>query len=220
MKHGRSVAALAILTLAAGTGLADGEAAKIRGEYVEARTCSVWVGSCFSNGEANLLGKNAVIGWSVTEGSWNGEKLDGLKVVALLSAEGTLQTPYEGKVGSVVFVDQKASEKQAEALVALARELAPGHLSRIARVEKKEIAFSRKGVEATLTADQDLRLKTGPICHCDSTSCHAYLVYSAFSKSTEVECAKAEANNYKGEGLGVRWSDPDRPSAMVGTFAK
>jgi hypothetical protein len=220
MKHGKTLAALAILAVSSGAVLADGDAVRIRGEYIEARTCSVWVGSCFSNGEANLLGKNAILGWSVTEGSWNGEKLDGLKLVAVINAEGTLQTKYEGKVGAVVFVDKTATAKQADALVAMAKELAPEHLSNVAKVEKRAIAFSRKGVEATLTADSELRVKTGPICHCDSTACHAYLVYPAFSKSTEVECAKAEANNYKGEGLGVRWSDPDRPSAMVGTFAK
>ena len=43
---------LAILALSAGTVLADGDAVKIRGEYLEARTCSVWVGSCFSNSAA------------------------------------------------------------------------------------------------------------------------------------------------------------------------
>ena len=157
---------------------------------------------------------------AVTEGSWNGEKLDGLKIVALLSSEGTLQTRYEGKVGSIVFVDKTASDKQAEALLAMAKALAPDHLANVAKVEKKAVAFSRSGVLAELTADSDVKIKTGPICHCESTSCHAYLVYDAFSKSTEVECAKAETNDYKGEALGVRWSDPDRASAMVGTFAK
>jgi len=220
MKHGKVLASLAILAVSSGVGLADGDAPRIRGEYIEARTCSVWVGSCFSNSEANLMGKNAILGWSVKEGSWNGVKLDGLKLVALLNAEGTLQTKYEGKIGAVVYVDKTATEQQADALVAMAKELAPDHLAAISKVERKAIAFTRKGVEATLTADSDVRLKTGPICRCDSTSCHAYLVYTAFSKSTEVECAKAETNSYKGEELGVRWSDPDRPSAMVGTFAK
>ena len=217
MKHGMI---LALLALTAGPGMADGDSIKIRGEYLEARTCSVWVGSCFSNSEANLIGKNAVLTWAVKEGSWNGEKLDGLKVVALLSAEGTLQTKYEGKVGAVLFVDRAATSSQADALVAMAKELAPDHLASISKVERRDIAFSRKGVEATVTAGTDVRVKTGPICRCDSTECHAYLVYPAFSKSTQIECAKAESNNYKGEELGVRWSDPDRNSAMVGTFSR
>jgi len=220
MKHGKILMGLAMLAFSAGTGMADGDAVKVRGEYVEARTCSVWVGSCFSNSEANLIGKNAILAWSVKEGSWIGEKLDGLKVVALLSSEGTLQTKYEGKVGAILFVDRTATAKQADALVAMAKELAPDHLKNVLKVEQRAIEFARKGAEATVTSGSEVRVKTGPICRCDSTECHAYLVYPAFSKSTEVECAKAEANNYKGEDLGVRWSDPDRNSAMVGTFAK
>ena len=220
MKHLKILSGLAILGLSAGTVLADGEAVRVRGEYVEARTCSVWVGSCFSNSEANLIGKNAVLAWSVQEGAWKGEKLDGLKIVAILSSEGTLQTKYEGKVGAVVFVDRTATPKQADALVAMAKDLAPDHLKNVLKVEARAIEFARKGLEATVTSGSEVRVKTGPICRCDSTECHAYLVYPAFSPSTKVECAKTEANNYKGEELGVRWSDPDRNSAMVGTFAK
>lgn len=220
MRHAGMLAGLFILAVSAGGTRADADGIKIRGEYIEARTCSVWVGSCFSNGEANLLGKNAILAWAVQDGAWNGQKLGGLKVVAVLSSEGTLQTKYQGTVGSVIYVDKAATPLQAEALVALAKELAPEPLAHVLRVEPKPIAFSRKGLDAELTAETDLRLKTGPICHCDSTSCHAYLVYPAFSSSTEVECAKAETNHFQGGGLGVRWSDPDRPSAMVGTFAK
>ena len=218
MKHGMI---LAILTLSAGALSADGDRAAVTGDYVEARTCAVWTGSCFANGEVNLLGKNAVVGWSVRQGTWDGVALDGLKIVAVLNAEGTLHTKYEGKVNSIVFVDKNASEAQAAALIAMAKALAPDHLANVTKVERKEIAYSRKGIEATLTAEKELQVKTAAICECDSTSCHAYLFYPAVSKSTEVECAKAVANAYRGEALGgIRWSDPERQSAMVGTFAK
>jgi hypothetical protein len=218
MKHGMILATLALV---AGTSAADGEKTAVRGDYVEARTCAVWTGSCFANGEVNLMGKNAVVGWSVTKGSWEGVAVDGLKIVAVLSAEGTLHTKYEGKVTSIVFVDKNASDAQTAALVAMARSLAPDHLSDIRKTERRAIEFTRKGIEATLRAEKELQVKTAAICHCDSTSCHAYLFYPAVSKSTEVESAKAVAHQYQGEALGgVRWSDPDRQSAMVGTFAR
>ena len=221
MKHGKILAGLAVLTLSAGTVLADGDKkSSIRGEYVEARTCAVWIGSCFANGEVNLMGKNAIVGWSVTEGSWDGVALDGLKIVAVLNAEGTLQTKYEGKVTSLAFVDKKATEAQAAALVALAKALAPDHLSDIRKVERRETTSCRKGIEATLTVEKELQLKTKAVCICDQASCNAYLFYPAFSKSTEVESAKTVAHSYEGAGLGVRWSDPERQSAMVGTFTR
>lgn len=218
MKHGLM---LAILILSGSALSADGDRFAIRGEYVEARTCAVWTGSCFANGEVNLMGKNAVVGWSVTEGSWDGVKLDGLKIAAVLNAEGTLHTKYEGKVTSVVYVDKKATCEQRKALTSMARALAPDHMAHVTKMVRTEISFARKGIEATLTADKEFQVKTEAICHCDSTSCHAYLFYPAVSKATEVESAKAVANAYQGEALGgIRWSDPDRQSAMVGTFAK
>ena len=221
MKHGKILAGLAVLTLSAGTVLADGDRkSSIRGEYVEARTCAVWIGSCFANGEVNLLGKNAIVGWKVTEGSWDGTALDGLKIVAVLNAEGTLHTKYEGKVSSIVFVDAKATDRQADALVAMAKSLAPDHLADVRKIERRNITSCRKGIEATLVVEKELQLKTKAVCICDQASCNAYLFYPAFSKSTEVESAKTVAHWYDGEGLGVRWSDPERQSAMVGTFSR
>jgi hypothetical protein len=213
--------ALAILSVSGGSVLADGDKkTAICGEYVEARTCAVWIGSCFANGEVNLMGKNAIVGWSVTEGSWDGVSLDGLKIVAVLNSEGTLHTKYEGKVTAIAFVDKKATDAQAAALVAMAKALAPDHLSDIRKTERKEITSSRKGIEATLTVDKELQLKTKAICLCDQASCNAYLFYPAFSKSTQVESAKTVDHSYEGDALGVRWSDPERQGAMVGTFEK
>jgi hypothetical protein len=217
MKHAMI---LALLAISAGTLHADGDKSSVRGEYVEARTCAVWIGSCFANGEVNLMGKNAIVGWAVKEGSWNGVSLDGLKIVAVLNAEGTLHTKYEGKVSSIVFVDKNAKECQAKALVEMAKALAPDHLTDIRKVERREIAHSRKGIEATLTVEKEIQVKTKAICLCDQASCNAYLFYPSFSKSAEVESAKTVAHSYDGEQLGVRWSDPERQSAMVGTFAK
>jgi hypothetical protein len=217
MKHALIVA---ILAISAGTLQADGAKPAVRGEYIEARTCAVWIGSCFANGEVNLMGKNAVLGWSVTEGAWDGVSLDGLKIVAVLDAEGTLQTKYEGKVSSIVFVDKKANGAQEKALLAMAKALAPDHLSDVRKVSRKEIAHSRKGIEATLTVEKEIQVKTKAICLCDQASCNAYLFYPSFSKSAEVESAKTIDHSYQGDQLGVRWSDPERQSAMVGTFAK
>src|SRR5262249_19232880 len=57
-------------------------AAGIRGDYVEARTGDVFTGPCFSNAEVFIYGKQAVLAWKVTEGSYNGVDLSGLTVAA------------------------------------------------------------------------------------------------------------------------------------------
>ena len=61
----------------------DTRDAGILGNYLEVRTADVWTGPCFANGEVNLVGKEAFMAWGVQSGSWNGVRLDGLKVVGL-----------------------------------------------------------------------------------------------------------------------------------------
>lgn len=193
----------------------------VLGEYVEARTCDVWTGPCFANGEMNLRGKNAVVGWIVTKGSWDGTALDGLKAVAVLNSEGTLHTDTEGKVQAALYIDASASDPQAQALQALVKALAPKHLGNIVKVARGTITWSRKDLEAVLTVGSDVSLKTTPLCSCDTICCNEEQFYPAVSDGTRVTCVKAAEHSYQGAALdGVRWSDGNRRSGMVGTFSR
>ena len=71
--------------------VADASAANsVRGQYVEARTCDVFTGSCFANADTGLTGKHAVLAWKIDSGTIDGIKLDGLGVVAVVAASETL----------------------------------------------------------------------------------------------------------------------------------
>jgi hypothetical protein len=210
---------LAVLVAAAGLGAAN-DAPVIQGEYIEARTCDVWTGPCFANGEINLVGKQAVAGWIVAKGSWGGVALDGLKVAAAISAQGTLHTANEGKVTAVVFVDEKATPEQAKALVEMARTLAPGHLGTIVKVEKRAIGYTRDGLDAALAIGDVAKIKCTAFCACDRICCNEEKAYPSISGSTRVDCAKTLEHEFRGAGLDVTWSDPLKRGSMVGTFAK
>src|SRR5436305_15186224 len=97
-------AALAVV-LGAGSVSAEG----LTGKYIEARTCDVWTGPCFSNSETHLGGKHAVVGWMVEKGSFDQVKLDGLGVVAIIAARDTLGLRQPGKAKAVVIVDSRAT---------------------------------------------------------------------------------------------------------------
>jgi hypothetical protein len=210
---------LGILVVAAGTGVAN-EGAALRGEYVEARTCDVWTGPCFANGEINLLGKNAVACWIVTKGAFAGVSLDGLKVAAAISAQGTLHTANEGKTTAVLFVDEKATAKQADALVSMAKSLAPKHLENVVRVEKRAISYTRENLEAVLAVGDVAKIKTTAFCACDKICCNEEKAYPSISDSAKVDCAKTLENAYQGTALDATWSDPIKRGSMVGTFSK
>ncbi len=218
MVYGKLLAGVLAVVLCAGVaGAMPGETA-LKGDYIEARTCNVWTGACFANGEMALMGKNALVGWSVSKGTWEGVALDGLKVVAALDSEGTLGTKYEGKVTAALYVDEKATCGQSKALVALAKSL--GKLAHVVRVQRKDIAFSREGIKATLKVGSEIGIKTDEICDCNSSGCTAMRFYDPVSGSVEVECAKAVTNNYQDGALGVRWNESGLQGAMLGTFAR
>src|SRR5436309_1919368 len=104
--------------------MASDQSATVRGQYVEARTCDVFTGSCFANADTGLTGKNAVLAWKVDSGTVGGAKLDGLGVVAVLSTTDTLGLKQSGPGRSVIIVDEKATTAQREALVAFAKDQA------------------------------------------------------------------------------------------------
>src|SRR5262249_54844704 len=95
--------------------------ATVRGQYVEARTCDVFAGSCFANADTGITGKNAVLAWKVESGTVAGTKVDGLGVVAVLSATETLGLKQSAPGRAVVIVDDRATKAQREALVKFAK---------------------------------------------------------------------------------------------------
>src|SRR5436309_8395389 len=93
----------------------------VRGQYVEARTCDVFTGSCFANADTGLTGKNAVLAWKVTSGTVGGTKLDGLGVVAVVAARETLGLKQSVPGKALVIVDERATADQRAALVAFVK---------------------------------------------------------------------------------------------------
>lgn len=218
MKTSMLLAALAVLCAGAA---ADDAKVSVSGEYLEARTCDVWTGPCFSNSEYGITGNQAVLVWSVEKGAWNGTRLDGLKVAAVLCAEGTLQTAVQGRVKSVVYLDRAATEEQGKALLALARSLASDHLRDVVRVARAEISFARtSGTDSLLTVGKDARIRTGALSGKDCICGNEEQAYEPLSAGTDVDCVKSLELAYSGGDLGARWNMQDKRSGMVGRFSR
>ena len=123
-------AIVATLILAAGPVLAaPGIAPGISGDYLEVRSCDVYTGPCFANGEMGVTGKEAVMVWSVREGKWKGVALGGLNVIAVVKTDGTMgDLRYQPRSGPAVLItDAKADARQKEALSDFAKSMAGLH---------------------------------------------------------------------------------------------
>src|SRR2546421_10524011 len=89
----------------------------LKGDYVEVRTASVFAGACHYNGELMTTGRDAVMAWRVTAGTWRGTDLAGVRAVAGVSADANLADAQAGRASEIV-VDSGATEAQAEAVAA------------------------------------------------------------------------------------------------------
>src|SRR5438270_13489278 len=92
MKFRLFVAVLAVTITA--LAIAASAQPRITGDYIETRSAAIYTGQCFANGEVGLVGNEAILGWRVQNGAWDGVRLDGLSVVAAVRARATLGDPY------------------------------------------------------------------------------------------------------------------------------
>jgi hypothetical protein len=106
----KRLAFLAAFVLSAAPAWAD----SITGRYVEARTAEVFAGGCIMSSEAETIGRQAVMAWRIDQGSYDGQVLDGLRVVAAVSGDRNLGIREIGGeapsyVRAVVYVDERAN---------------------------------------------------------------------------------------------------------------
>jgi len=197
----------------------------IYGEYIEARTADVYTGPCFGNSEGGNTGELAVFGWKITKGSWQGVALDGLSVVAAVKAQATLGDIYHdpGRMTAVLIVDEKATPEQRLALRGFAKKMGGDLLERIVKVEAQPIDLTVSGgkhsTSAKLTAGTLASIQTRALTDKDHVCSNEEIYYQPLTKLDHAMPAYVMAHNFKGEGLGATWSDPDKRSSFVGSFA-
>jgi hypothetical protein len=198
---------------------------QLRGEYIEARTADVFTGPCFANSEVDLEGNLAVFGWRVQKGQFDGVNLDGLSVVGVVRASGTLGnvhgSPYPTK--SVVIIDDRATPEQRLALKSFAQRMGGDLLQDIVKVEYQPVQLSFEngnlhGGKATLTAGNLAKIQTRAIGNQDHLCTNEITWYDPLTKLDHAMPAYALAHSYKGDNLNTTWSSPDKRSAFIGTF--
>ena len=83
----------------------------IRGDYVEARTASVFCGACHYNGELVTSGRDALLAWSISQGSWNGVDLSGVRAMAAISSDQNLGDPQAVRQCELVSISPSAKPR-------------------------------------------------------------------------------------------------------------
>lgn len=208
-------------------GMSSASAAQISGEYIESRTCDVYTGPCFANGEVGLAGREAVMAWKVDEGQWNGVSLDGLSAALILKASDTLGTnasfpmkPYPIK--SVILVDERADESQQAALVKFVRESAGDLVGSVVSVQAVAITLKNDHLsgKGTLAAGDLARIETRAVAKGDCVCTNESVFYPPLTKVENSQPAYSLKTSFDGEGLNTKWTTLNSRSAFLATFSR
>lgn len=216
MKRFMMILAGAAVSISGSAALAAGTT--MSGEYVEARTCSVYTGACHANGEAVTVGREALMVWHVNKGAVDGVNVNGLTVVAVLTGKDNL-AQKDCLRTSVVYVDSKATDEQRGALIDVLQEKYGCSLGRITAVKPSEIQYAKNGLEYTVRVPGTAYLKTTRYA-CDHCVMPHQVWYQPLVPLKSSLVAKASVNQYKGsKELNTTWMRTDENSSYVGEFA-
>ncbi len=209
-----------VVALLLGTTAAS--ASELTGTYLESRTCQVYTGPCFANGESGLAGKEAVMAWNIEQGVVDGVDVSGLSVVVVVTASDTLGfrgLENAARMRSLLIVDEQASPEQREALQQFVKDHAGKAGQSIVKTAVQPIAMSLDVTElrGRLTAGERIKITTRRAQAGDCICGNETAYYPPLASLQNF--APGVAVDFDASGLNRAWSAPESRSAYVGLFA-
>lgn len=203
-----------------------GNEPSISGDYLEVRTCDVYTGPCFANAEMGLSGKEAIMVWSVKQGSWNSSLVDGLKVIAVIRTDDTLgDQRYQPRGGdAVLIVDSKADARQREALTDFAKSMSGSLIRKVAAVKTSDIEASistcTKAGCASVKAGNLVEIATRCFSEEDHVCGNEETFYPPLTAVNDARAAYTEIAAFRGTGLNSTWQTAGQRGAFLAAFAR
>ena len=205
------------LMLVAGFAFAT-ETATVQGEYIEARSASVYVGACHFGAEYVEGGKEATLVWNIHEGNWNGVSLDGLTVVAVISAKNNLAIDAKTRK-SVLYVDTSTTPEQRTALKDMLTAKRTDVLGEVVATQTAPIAFTKKDTKYDVTVGEVLALSANRYPCAGCTQPHQ-IWYKPLTTIQNAIVGKSEVYRYKDSHLPVTWQQSGTENnVFVGIFS-
>jgi hypothetical protein len=184
---------------------------RIEGQYMETCNCN-FICPCIGS---NLTARpsegdcKAAVAMRIDKGNMDGVKLDGLSFIVLMHSPKAMA---EGNITVGLIVDERASDKQVEAISAIATGAAGGPMAalgplvgKVAGVEKQPIRFEADGMNFSVKAgnliDQALEGVPGPARPGEPI----YLDNTCHPVSSKLALAKATRSKF--DAFGIRWND-------------
>ncbi|MGC4031986.1 MAG: DUF1326 domain-containing protein [Tepidisphaeraceae bacterium] len=193
-------------------------AASPAGDYVEARTASVFAGACHYNGERVTEGKSAIMAWSIKAGEYNGVDLAGVRLLAVVGCDDNLaEANATRKTELTVDAD---SDTKAAAAVAWVKATVAGQIGEVVAVRRSAVTFKQASDVFTVNAagEASMTVKAMP----DRACClQPNLVwYTPLMPIENQRVGYTEVATYTAGRVGNTWERTAENSAFYGTFGR
>jgi hypothetical protein len=186
------------------------------GDYVEARTASVFAGACHYNGELTTAGREAVLAWRIDGGRVEGVDLDGVELVAAVAAGDNLSGEVARK--SVLYVDSDASPRQRELAAGWVRAKHAAALGEVIAVEEAEVEVELDGERYRARAGEAITLEGSRLAERECCKMPYDVWYRPFAPLDARVVGNSASFAWTETRLAPRFERSGQNDAFVGTF--
>jgi hypothetical protein len=192
-------------------------ARSVTGDYVEARTASVFCGPCHYNGELVTEGREAILAWNITAGRWNGVDLAGVRAMASVTCDDNLSVENAARKSELV-IDRAATDAQMAAVSDLIRVRAGSELGQISSPRRASISFNHDADGYVVSADGFAAMTVHPMPNNECCTQPHLVWYNPLTPIRHRRVGYTETASYAG-GNGDQWDRSDENSAFYGDFS-
>lgn len=183
----------------------------IEGQYMETCNCEFLCPCITSNLTARPTEGDckAAIGMHIEKGEKGGTKLDGVSFVVMLHSPGVMA---EGNITVGLIIDDKASDKQVEAVTAIATGAEGGPMAalgplvgKIAGIERRPVSFEVSGLNRSVRAGELLDQACEGVASAGDPNQAIAVDNTAHPVNSRLSLARATRS--KMNVFGINWDD-------------
>jgi hypothetical protein len=203
--------------LTAGQGPTGQTSNVLQGDYVEARTCSVFAGACHYNGELMVAGREAIQAWDFTQGQYQNIDLAGVKAVAVVACDANLSEESAARQ-SEIYIDASATPSQAKAVEALLRNRCGDELGNVIDIRTGSILFVHENGTYQVQAPGFAALSVKGMPNDECCKQPNLVWYTPLMHLNHRKVGYTQNAAYLGSTVGDSWQRCGENSAFYGSF--
>jgi hypothetical protein len=207
------------LSVTAANAQAPGKSDKgtLTGDYLEARTASVFAGACHYNGELTTTGREAEMAWHIRDGAWKGTSLSGLSALASIVSDANLQDETATR-RSTLYIDAKATPAQFEALSAALKARYGRAFGTVVAIKRAPISFAHTGENYRVESKGITLLSIEAMPNHECCKQPNMVWYKPLIEIKDRRVGYTKESVIQDKTLGVTWTKNDQNTAFYGTF--